>query len=146
MRSRLIGRRSAFEIRVSRSPASKAAALRNTRSCPRARSSPFAAAAEHAEIAGHNLEAGALLPLFILPLARLNSSLDVNQRALLQILLGDFRLLAPYNNLVPLGALLALAVAVLVSLVGRDRKIGHRLAATGKSRLGISSQPPDQNH
>src|SRR4029077_12562275 len=85
------------------------------------------------------------LPLFILPLARLNSSLDVNQRALLQILLGDFRLLAPYNNLVPLGALLALAVAVLVSLVGRDGKIGHCLPATGKSRLGISSQPPDQN-
>src|SRR5690348_15146169 len=36
----------------------------------------FAAAAEHAKICGHDFEAGALLPLFILPLAGLNSSLD----------------------------------------------------------------------
>src|SRR6266849_9640863 len=123
MCSRFIRRRSTIEIRIGRAPTAKATALRGPGSSPRACCSSFAAAAEHAEIVGHNLEAGPLLPLFVLPFAGLDAPFDVNQRAFLQILLGDFRLLTPHNNLVPLGALLPLAIPVLVSFIGCDRKI-----------------------
>jgi len=44
--------------------------------------------------------------------------------------LGDFGLLAPDNNLVPLGALLAFAVAIFIGFVGGDgenwRRPGRR--------------------
>src|SRR6266436_2228121 len=95
----------------------------------------FRASAEHAEIAGHDFRAGALLAFLVLPLAGLDASLDEDQRAFLQILLGDFGLFAPDDDFVPLGALLALAVAVLVGFIGGDREIGDGLAAAGVARL-----------
>src|ERR1700733_9727084 len=85
------------------------------------------ATAEHAEIAGDNFETRALLAFFVLPLARLNAALNEDQGALFQVLLRDFGLFAPDDNLVPLGALLALAVFVFVGFVGGDGEIRHGL-------------------
>ena len=105
-----------------------------------------AASPEHAEVVSHNFEAGALLAFFVLPLARLNASFDKNQRTLFEILLGDFSLLAPDDNLVPLGALLALAIAIFVGFVCRDGKIGYSLAAARVAGLGIAAEAADENN
>src|SRR6267378_776631 len=66
--------------------------------------SAFSAATQHAEIAGDNFKAGAFLAFLVLPFAGLDAAFDENQRTLLEILLGDFGLFAPYDDLVPLGA------------------------------------------
>src|SRR5260370_20248 len=43
------------------------------------------------------------------------------------------------------GAVLALWIAVFVSLIARERKIGHGLAASGGVRFGIAGQTTDEN-
>src|ERR1700735_764286 len=101
---------------------------------------------EHPEIIGYDFKAGALLSFFILPLARLNTAFNENQRTLLQVLLRDFGLLAPYDDLMPLGALLAFAALVFVRLIGGQREIGNSLAASGIARFGISSEPSHENN
>ena len=45
--------------------------------------SAFGAAAEHAEVGGDNLEAGALLAFLVLPFAGLDAAFDKNEGALL---------------------------------------------------------------
>ncbi len=52
---------------------------------------------------------------------------------------------APHGDAVPLGALLALAIAVFVRFVGGDGKIGYGLAAAGVTGLGIAAQAADEN-
>jgi len=96
----------AFEIIATRAGTSTA-----TSSC---RGGAFGAAAEHSEVVGHDFEAGTLLAFLVLPFAGLDATFDEDERALLEVLLGDLGLLAPNDNLVPFGALLALAVAVLI--------------------------------
>src|SRR6266568_541797 len=98
----------------------------------------FGASTEHAKIVGDDFKTSAFLAFLILPFAGLDAALDKDERALLQILLRDFRLFTPDHDLVPFGALLALAIAVFVSFIGRERKIGHGLAATGVARFGIA--------
>src|SRR6266436_4847483 len=88
-------------------------------------------ATQHAEVAGDDFKTGALLAFFVLPFAGLDAAFDEDQRTLLQILLGDFSLFAPHNNLVPLGALLALAVFVFVRFIRGDGEICDSLAAAG---------------
>src|SRR4029077_9572880 len=104
------------------------------------------AAAEHAEIGSDNLKAGAFLASFVLPLARLDAAFNENKRTFFQILLGDFGLFAPNDDLVPLGALLALAIFVFVSFIRGDGKIRDGLAAAGVARFGIAAQAADENH
>src|SRR5438552_2309939 len=48
-------------------------------------------AAEHLHAVGDDFGGRAFLPLFVLPLARAQGSLDIDLRALLEILAGDFR-------------------------------------------------------
>src|SRR4029077_19958668 len=105
----------------------------------------IAAATEHAEIIGDDFKAGALLAFLVLPFAGLDAAFDKDERALLQILLGDFGLLAPDDNLVPLGAFLALAVFVFVRLIGGDGKIGDGLASAGVARFRIAAQAANEN-
>src|SRR5260370_10055156 len=103
------------------------------------------ASTEHAKIVGDDFKAGALLAFLILPFAGLDAAFDKDERALLQILLRNFRLFTPDHDLVPFGALLALAIAVFVSFIGRERKIGHGLPATGVARFRIATQTADEN-
>src|SRR5438874_8635644 len=120
-------------------------ATSGTGSCSRAGCSPFGTPAEHAEVSGHDLKAGALLAFLILPLARLNAAFNENERAFLQILLSDFGLFAPDHDFVPLGAFLPLAIAVFVRFIGGDGKIGDGLSTAGVTRFGIAAQAADQN-
>src|SRR6266480_2258459 len=56
------------------------------------RGSAFGAATQHAEVAGDNLKAGALLAFLVLPFAGLDAAFDEDQRTLLKILLSNFSL------------------------------------------------------
>src|SRR2546429_1587684 len=110
-----------------------------------ARCSAFGAASQHAEVVGDNFKAGTLLAFLVLPFARLDASFDENQRAFLEVLLCDFGLLAPYDNLVPLGTLLTLAIFVFVRFVRGDGEICDGLAAAGIARFGIAAQTAYEN-
>ena len=83
---------------------------------------------------------------FVVPLARLDAALDKYERSFLQVLLGNFRLFAPNDNLVPFGALLALAIAVLVGFIGGKRKVADGLAGARVSSLRVAAQTSHQNY
>ena len=116
------------------------------RSAATTRTAAVSTSAQHPKIARHNFKTRPFLALFVLPFTRLNAALDKNQRTLLQILLRDFRLLAPHHNLVPLRALLPFTVLVFVGLVRCHGKIGHSLPAARIPRLRVPSQASHQNH
>jgi len=80
-----------------------------------------------------------------LPLARLNATFDENQGTLFEILLSDLGLLAPNNNFVPLGALLALAVAIFIGFVSGDGKIGDGLASGSVASFRITTEAADED-
>src|SRR6266480_2308146 len=105
----------------------------------------FGAATQHAEVAGDNLKAGALLAFLVLPFAGLDAAFDEDQRTLLKILLSNFSLFAPHDDLVPLGPLLALAVFVFVRLIRGNGEICDGLAAAGVAGFGIAAQTADEN-
>src|SRR5262249_54397823 len=104
----------------------------------------FAAAAQHAEVRRHNFKTGAFLAFFVLPFARLDAAFDENKRALLQILLSDLRLFAPHYDLVPFGALLALAIFVAVGFIGGHGKVGDGLSPSRVTSLRVAAQAADQ--
>src|SRR5579883_1572573 len=62
-----------------------------------------------------------------------------------EIVGDDFGLLAPNDDLVPFGALLALAVAVFVGFVGGDGEIGNGLPAGGIASFRIAAQAANEN-
>jgi hypothetical protein len=63
---------------------------------------------------------------------------------LLQVLLDELdRLLVPDGDVVPLSALLALAVAILPGLGGRDAEVRHRTVLQ-VSDLGVFPEATDQ--
>src|SRR5262245_29052010 len=66
------------------------------------------AAAEHLDVARHDLGREALLSLLVLPLASADAALDVDLPALGEVLPADLRLLAPHHDAVPLGGFLLL--------------------------------------
>src|SRR6266851_4017165 len=107
--------------------------------------SAFGAATQHAEVGGNNLRGCPLLAFFVLPFTRLNAAFEIEERTLFQILLSDFGQLAPHDDLVPLGALLALAIFVLVSFIGGHGKIRDGLAAAGVAGFGIAAQATDED-
>ncbi len=106
----------------------------------------FAARPEKPHRSAHDFIGGALLALFIVPLAGLDAAFDIDLVALLQVLLRELRLLAPQDDPVPLGALLAFPRAVFEDLIGSQGEIADRLAAGGVPRFRVATQPAHQNH
>src|SRR2546430_6529100 len=74
-----------------------------------------------------------------LPISGLDAAFDEDQRTLLKILLSNFSLFAPHDDLVPLGPLLALAVFVFVRLIRGNGEICDGLAAAGVAGFGIAA-------
>ena len=62
-----------------------------------------------------------------------------------QILLRDLSQLAPQNDAMPFGALLAFAGSVLERFIGRQREIGDGLAAGGVAGFGIAAESAYKN-
>src|SRR6202158_6244243 len=104
------------------------------------------AAAEHLHAVGDDFGGVAILPFLVLPLSRLQASLDVDLAAFFQVLAGDFGLPAEKDDAVPLGLFLLLTGLVLPSVGSGEANIGHGVAAGRISGFRIAPQVADQNH
>src|SRR4029079_2379874 len=104
-------------------------------------------AAEHLEVLADDLGLVLLLAaVLVVPRARLDAPLDEDLLALGEVLAGDLGLLAVADDVVPLGLLLALTVAVLEPPAGGDAEVGHRLAGGQRADLGVAAQVADEDH
>src|SRR5580698_520105 len=101
-----------------------------------------------AKVLQHDFGGIAVLSGLVLPFARLQRALDVNLRALLEILLGDpAQILIEDDDAVPLGLFLALARGlVLPGLRCGQPQVRHRPAVLGATNFRIGAQIADQDH
>src|SRR5205085_9637382 len=103
-------------------------------------------AIEHLQLAVDDLGAIALLAgLLVLPAIGADRALDVDQRALAQILPADFGQAGPGDDVVPLGALLLLAALVSEFFVSGHGELGDGRSTGCGLDLGVFSQPPHEN-
>src|SRR5882672_6427874 len=88
------------------------------------------APAEHLHHVGADLGAIAVLAVLVLALARAQLALDVDLRALLQVLAGDLGEAAEEGDAMPLGGFLLLAARLVLPRVGRrDANVGDGVTA-----------------
>src|ERR1019366_2587387 len=106
----------------------------------------FAASAEQDDVIADDVgHVFFLTGLLVVPGVGSDAAFDINLAALLQILSGDLRQSLPKHDVVPFSAVLPVAVFVLVALIGRQGKFGHRLALRRVFVLGILAQVFGQN-
>ena len=86
-----------------------------------------------------------MLLAFLFPCVGLQATLNVDLAALFQVLADDFGELAPEHEPMPLGALLALTLAIVPALVGRQVDVGHRRTTRRVADFGVSSQITDED-
>src|SRR5690554_2378049 len=97
--------------------------------------------AEHLHLVGADLGGVAVLAFLVLPLARLQTALDVDLTALAQVLRGDLGQPPEHHHVVPFGRLAALAAGlVLPGVGGRDAQIAQGVAAGHVARFRIAPQ------
>jgi hypothetical protein len=110
----------------------------------------FAAAfapAEHLHLVGADLRGVAILAVLVLPLARAQAAFDVDLRAFLQVLAGDFGKAAEERDAVPLGGFLLLAARlVFPRFRGRDADVRHRIAARQVFGFRVSAEIANDDH
>jgi mannose-6-phosphate isomerase-like protein (cupin superfamily) len=99
-----------------------------------------AAASEQDHAVGLHLGRVAVVPLFVLPLTGLQSSLHVDLLPLGEVLRHALRLLSPEADAVPLRLFLSLAVLVLPDLGRRHAEACDGRAAAGVPELGVLAQ------
>src|SRR5882672_11166141 len=104
-----------------------------------------AAAAQHLHVVRDDFGGVAVVALLVLPLAGAQASLDIDLRALAQILARHFAHAAEEGDVVPLGAFLPLPALVLEGVGGRHADIGHRHAARHGASLRVGAQMTDEN-
>src|SRR5499427_3377583 len=100
------------------------------------------------EVLQHHLGGVLVLARLVLPFARLQLALEIDLRALLQILLGDpAKPLVEDDHAVPFGLLAALAGRLVAPGVRRRHaQIGDRPAVLRAPDLGIFAEIADQDH
>ena len=124
-----------------------AAARRNRPTCVAA----LPAGVEHLQLAAeflqHDLRRVAVVAGLVLPFAGLQLALDIDLRALLQVLLGDLgEVVVEDHDAMPLGLFLALAgILVAPAFRGGDPQIDDRIAGVQPPDFGISPEIADQN-
>src|SRR5207249_2685450 len=114
-------------------------------------SAAFAAAVEKdeltAELLEHDFGRVAVVARLVGPFARLDLSLEIDFRTFFQIALRDpAEILVEDHDIVPLGPLLAVPVAVLPLLGGGDAHVDDLAAVIERTRLRIRAQIADQDH
>src|SRR5262249_13216836 len=87
----------------------------------------------------------ALVAILVVVRAGLDPTLDVDLAALRQVFRAHLRALAPHDDAVPLGALLALPVFVVPALARRDAQLADSLPAGRVSHLGICAEVAYEN-
>src|SRR6266568_1221578 len=118
---------------------------------PRRSAATLAAAVEHgqltAEALEHHLGRVFLDPRLVGPFARLQCALDIDLRALLEILLRYVdEVLIEDDDPVPLRTLLALAgILVAPALRGGERQIGNAGAVLSRANFRIAAEIADEN-
>ena len=87
-----------------------------------------------------------LLALAVFPLARLETSLDVDRAALREVLRAELGGAAPRDDAMPLRLLFPAATVLLVPrLGGGEREVRDRLAALRVAKLRVAAEIPDQD-
>src|SRR5690606_26372117 len=104
----------------------------------------FTAAAEHLHLVGDDVGAVLLHAVLAGVLVVAQLALDVDLRALAQVLAGDFAELAEEHHAVPFGALLLVAVAVVAHAGGGQADAGHGHAALGVFHVRVVAAVADQ--
>src|SRR5208337_2571158 len=95
---------------------------------------------------GHYLRHVLLLAgLLVVPGAGLQPAFDVDLAAFFQILPGDFRQSLPEHHIVPLGAVLPLAVFALEALIGRQGDLRDGRALRRELYFGILAEISNQD-
>ena len=110
------------------------------------RSTAAFARADHFHFVGDDVVSRALDAVFAGVFAALNAPFDIHFTPFFQILAGDFGQAAIHGDVVPLGALLALAVAVVPRFAGGDAEIAHGLAVGHITHFGVAAEAAEQNH
>src|SRR5580692_7330116 len=101
-----------------------------------------------AKVLQHDFGGIAVLSGLILPFARLQRALDVNLRALLEILLGDpAQILIEDNDAMPFGFFAPLAGSLVLPGIRRgEAQIGHRPTVLGATNFRIGAEVANQDH
>src|SRR4249919_3898830 len=126
-------------------PLPPAPAIAGLRAAVGARAATAAGAIEHRELRvealQHDLGRVAVLPVFVLPFARLQRAFEINLRAFLEVLLGDLgESLAEDHDAMPFGLLAPLAGRLVApGLRGRHPQIDDRAAVLGAADLGVGA-------
>ena len=102
--------------------------------------------ADHFHFVGDDVVSRAFDAVFAGVFAALNAAFDIHFTPFFQILAGDFGQAAIHGDVVPLGALLALAVAVVPRFAGGDAEITHGLAVGHITHFGVAAEAAEQNH
>src|SRR5579863_7439539 len=135
-------RRALIEIVAARAPRRSPSRAAAEVSAPGA----FAASAEQHQVVHDDLGHVFLLAAgLVVPGMGAQAALDVNLVALLQILAGNLRGARPGGDVVPLGAVLPVAVFVLEAFVGGQTKLGHGRALGRVFHFGIFAQVAEKN-
>src|ERR1017187_5514541 len=87
-----------------------------------------------------------LAALLVVPAVSSQAALDVHGTSFLEVLAGDLGKARPASDVVPLGALLPVAVLVFVAVVGSQGEVGHGGAAAGMLQLRIPAKVSYQYH
>src|SRR5262249_37405184 len=102
---------------------------------------------QHLHLVADNLGRIALVALLILPLASAQTALNVDLRALAQVLGGDLGQPAEERHAVPFGTLLLLAALLVApALAGGDAQVGDGRARGHGAGLGVGAEIADQDH
>jgi len=111
-----------------------------------ARSATPATTAQHLHVVADDLGRVTRDTRLVLPLASAQAALNVDLRAFLQVLGGDFAQPAEENHPVPLRALLLLAALLVApAFAGGNAQIGDGGAGWHGAGLGIRPEIADQN-
>src|SRR5579872_611199 len=106
----------------------------------------FAASAEQNHVVDNNFRHVLFLAgLFVVPRMGSQAAFDVNLAAFFQVLASDLRSACPCSNVVPLGAILPLAIFILEALVSGKRELGYRRSAGGVFKFRILAQISNKN-
>src|SRR6478609_5448782 len=127
-------------------PAGAGAGTGATLAAATARAHPTAAATtkEYDAVAA-DLRRVALVAVLVVPLAGVQTTLDVDLFALHEIFGERFGRLAPEDDPMPLGLFLALARLVVPHLGRGQVQCGHRRSTGCVAQLGVASEVADQN-
>ncbi len=92
-----------------------------------------------------DFECGALIAVVIDPVTHVDSALDIDFRALVEMLCADFGLLAVDDDFVPCRALLALTVFGRPALIGGECEIRDRGPGVCLTQHGVLAEVADEH-